>query len=336
MTINHKEDVQKFHDKFGPFTLEQQQAVVEEEAKELAIAILQGDVVAIARECVDLIYAVAGIRLRSGTETPSVVVTLDNSPLGQAAWILRAARNHEWIEVFNFAVSLTGHHGIPLPEAWAKVHAANMRKERNDLGSTPCEHKAYCVKCHILHPISVADRDACNCGAELAHIDNQSVHCPMCYIGPRGHVFGKPTKPPGWVGPDVAGVMGFKSIGEQYIMYECDDGAGFYDTEQEALAHANNALDSYREEAESDGEWLDGVNTIVVAKVQHYAKALTTNYGTTDYSLSPADKWLVSAAVNRPGANGRTIIEGNPCDNLTAPEKVLSCTKPEPELDNGR
>ena len=55
MKIDYKGDVESFREKFGPFTIEQQQAVVEEESLELVHELTRKviDPEGVALECVD-------------------------------------------------------------------------------------------------------------------------------------------------------------------------------------------------------------------------------------------------------------------------------------------
>ncbi len=189
-TIDYEKDVKEFHEKFGPFTIEQQQAAVEEKSKELAIAILQGDRVAIARECVDVIYAIYGIleitgdgiRNRDSIDTTNGIeaarVVLDY------ASDIQTGRDHCLGPFVYYCQCLVLSQKIPLPEVWREVHAANMRKVRDSLAHI-----------HV----------ACDClGFDFGGNGNHELDCAIR----RAPRFGKPTKPPGWVGPDVAGVLG--------------------------------------------------------------------------------------------------------------------------------
>ena len=180
--INYEKDVREFHDKFGPFTIEQQQAAVEEECKELAIAILQGDRVAIARECADVIYASVGMlnilpgapridRARLGWDVSA-------DPVEQVRALLDESLSFR--DVIEMAHGLAECYSILLPEIWNEVHAANMRKEKNR------ETCPYCNGDGFMHK-------------------TQDEPCSSC-VG-RGGWRHKPTKPPGWIGPNVAGVL---------------------------------------------------------------------------------------------------------------------------------
>ena len=193
MKINCKEDVSAYHGKFGPFTIAQQQAAVEEACKELAIAILQGDRVSIARECVDLRYAMLGWSAIAGVHPLSraVLTSVPTPALPARKPYLRVldlfGSVEEWLsdnrstagsvaDILEHVDDICDEHNIPLAEVWHAVHAANMRKVSG---------KAMCYMCGTIRTQSA---DCHNCGSKLER--------------------GKPTKPPGWVGPDVAGVLG--------------------------------------------------------------------------------------------------------------------------------
>ena len=61
-----------------------------------------------------------------------------------------------------------------------------------------------------------------------------------------------------------------------------------FDTEEEAVAFAQQSLELYRDEAKSDGEWCDEVESLSVYKLAHCVQILKETESGIDYEIRKA------------------------------------------------
>ena len=275
--INYEKDVREFHSKYGPFTIAQQRAQVEEEALELIAAIAKRDRVAIAGECVDLLYAALGLAAGDAEDPGNIIDCIkllgDEVAIDLAEWsqidcvmhISTRCRTGNIPYRMTFAAkAIAKVYSAPLPPVWAEVHAANMRKVRNPAYSrTPEELEA--------------DRN--KWARKFSPEEIATASTPVR----------KPTKPPGWVGPDIAGVLGLKQ-GKLQELYVIFDGPPTHEA----------------------GRFVEVENT--------EGKSVSTNCEWVEQSNG---YWALGPFYDctSPEPN---IIQGKPCDNLAAPKKVCS------------
>ncbi len=85
-------------------------------------------------------------------------------------------------------------------------------------------------------------------------------------------------------------------MGERYWSYDDNDGLQWHDTAEAAESAAQEALTLYRLEADGDGEWPDGVDSICWGEVRGRiveTTGSTEEYGEerewVDYHLAPVE-----------------------------------------------
>ena len=72
---------------------------------------------------------------------------------------------------------------------------------------------------------------------------------------------------------------------KRFFCYSSDNGLTFYDTAEEAQAHANQDIKTYRDDAQHDDEWPSEVEDIIWGEVRETATVVPHDEGTCDYKL---------------------------------------------------
>lgn len=71
------------------------------------------------------------------------------------------------------------------------------------------------------------------------------------------------------------------SVDKKYFVYDPEDGISFYKTIEERDKAAKEAIETYLD----DGEWYEGVETIIAGEITHKVKPTNVIYRPEDHEL---------------------------------------------------